>query len=197
MNAQTARRRARTTIIGAAGLALLAVAVAACGGGTGSGGKTATAAARQPAGQSTTAPATTATPQASETASGDTAGQAETITAKPVPASGLKGVDGASLTQYLTDEDGNTLYLFKNDVANSGKSAVPATIAASWPPVTTTGAPVAGSGITASALGTFTGPDGKTWVTYNGRPLYYFAGDTAPGDTKGDGLGGIWFAVAP
>ena len=36
-------------------------------------------------------------------------------------------------------------------------------------------------------------PDGKTQVTYNGHPLYYFASDTAAGDAKGNGYGGIWF----
>jgi len=33
-------------------------------------------------------------------------------------------------------------------------------------------------------------------VTYNHWPLYYFAGDSAAGDTKGQGKNGTWF-VAP
>jgi hypothetical protein len=32
-------------------------------------------------------------------------------------------------------------------------------------------------------------------VTYGGRPLYYFAGDAKAGDTNGQGVRGVWFAV--
>ena len=39
--------------------------------------------------------------------------------------------------------------------------------------------------------------DGREQVTYNGLPLYYFANDKAPGDTKGQGVGGVWFVAAP
>ncbi len=37
-------------------------------------------------------------------------------------------------------------------------------------------------------------------VTYNGHPLYYYVGDTNPGDTNGEQLnqfGGLWYAVSP
>jgi predicted lipoprotein with Yx(FWY)xxD motif len=37
--------------------------------------------------------------------------------------------------------------------------------------------------------------NGSSQVTYGGRPLYYFAGDAKPGDTNGQGVGGLWFAV--
>ena len=43
----------------------------------------------------------------------------------------------------------------------------------------------------------FTRSDGGKQVAYNGRPLYFFAGDTAPGDTKGQGLNDVWFVAAP
>lgn len=39
--------------------------------------------------------------------------------------------------------------------------------------------------------------DGKKQVTLNGKPLYTFAGDTVPGDVKGDGLGGVWHLARP
>jgi predicted lipoprotein with Yx(FWY)xxD motif len=39
--------------------------------------------------------------------------------------------------------------------------------------------------------------NGTTQVAFNGHPLYYFSGDTAPGDTKGQGVMNIWFLVAP
>ena len=48
-------------------------------------------------------------------------------------------------------------------------------------------------------LGTTTRSDGGKQVTYNGHPLYLFAGDNAPGDTNGQGFdafGGSWFALS-
>ncbi|WP_459281830.1 COG4315 family predicted lipoprotein [Arthrobacter sp. TMN-37] len=38
-------------------------------------------------------------------------------------------------------------------------------------------------------------PDGTCQVTLGGWPVYYFAGDTAPGDALGQGIGGTWFTV--
>jgi predicted lipoprotein with Yx(FWY)xxD motif len=46
-------------------------------------------------------------------------------------------------------------------------------------------------------LGVITRTDGTKQVTYGGHPLYYFAGDTAPGQTKGQGVGGTWFLIGP
>ena len=53
----------------------------------------------------------------------------------------------------------------------------------------------AGEGIDASLLATAEHPAGGTQVTYGGWPLYYFAGDAAPGDTNGQGSGDVWFAL--
>ncbi len=38
-------------------------------------------------------------------------------------------------------------------------------------------------------------PDGSEQITYNGHPLYLFSGDTAPGDTTGQGVGDVWYVV--
>ncbi len=59
-----------------------------------------------------------------------------------------------------------------------------------WPPLLTTGAPTAGSGVTASMLGTTKRTDGTTQVTYNGWPLYYYVSDKAAGDTTGENVQG-------
>ena len=56
---------------------------------------------------------------------------------------------------------------------------------------------MAGAGVDATLLGTITRDDGSTQVTYNGWPLYYFHEDAAPGDTNGQGVGGVWFLVSP
>ena len=99
---------------------------------------------------------------------------------------------------YLTDGTGRTLYLF---AADTGRTSVcTGTCAVYWPPLTTTGAPVAGSGATSSMLSTFKRADGSTQVDYNGHPLYYYASDQAPGQMTGQGLnlsGGLWWLVSP
>ena len=32
-------------------------------------------------------------------------------------------------------------------------------------------------------------------MTYDGRPLYHFAGDAKPGDTNGQAVGNVWFVL--
>jgi predicted lipoprotein with Yx(FWY)xxD motif len=49
--------------------------------------------------------------------------------------------------------------------------------------------------VEASLLSTSKQANGSSQVTYGGKPLYYFAGDKAPGDTKGQGLNGVWWVV--
>jgi hypothetical protein len=65
-----------------------------------------------------------------------------------------------------------------------------------WPRAT----PTAGTGLTASKLGTITRSDGNQQVTYNGHPLYLYVGDKKPGDVTGQGVtafGAAWFALTP
>ena len=101
----------------------------------------------------------------------------------------------ATLGSFLTDSNGMTLYLYTQDTANT--STCTGSCAASWPPFLTNGAPVAGTGVTASMLGTITRADGTTQVTYNGFPLYYSNQDTAAGATNGEGVGSNWYVMTP
>jgi len=104
----------------------------------------------------------------------------------------------AKLGTILVDGSGKTVYLFVAD--KSTASTCYTSCATIWPPVLTTGAPVAGSGATASLLGTTTRTDGKVEVTYAGHPLYYFIQDKKAGDTTGqgvDGFGGLWWVLSP
>jgi predicted lipoprotein with Yx(FWY)xxD motif len=91
-----------------------------------------------------------------------------------------------------------TVYLFEAD--KGGQSACSGACAASWPPVTTAARPQTGGPASASHLGTISRTDGTKQVTYNGHPLYFYAGDTATGDTNGQGLndfGAGWYVLTP
>lgn len=96
----------------------------------------------------------------------------------------------------LVGPSGHTLYFNTVDTAASIRCT--AACAAEWPPLT--GAVTAGSGVKQGDLATAKRADGSAQVTYLGHPLYYFAGDSAPGDKKGNGLkdqGGEWYATTP
>ena len=88
-----------------------------------------------------------------------------------------------------------SLYLYTKDTAGSGASTCYGSCATAWPPLLTTGKPVAGSGVDMSKFGTLTRTDGTTQVTYNGWPLYYYSKDMAPGDTLGQGVGSVWYVI--
>jgi predicted lipoprotein with Yx(FWY)xxD motif len=98
---------------------------------------------------------------------------------------------------FLVDDQGRALYLFTNDTQNSGTSAcTDAECMAEWPALVVAAAPTAGEGVDAAMLGTITREDGTMQATYNGWPLYYFAGDTGPGDINGQAMEGVWFLVS-
>jgi predicted lipoprotein with Yx(FWY)xxD motif len=104
----------------------------------------------------------------------------------------------SNLGKILVNSQGRTLYLFQKDSGTT--SSCTGACAAAWPPLRANGQPTVGSGANASMVGTTTRSDGNPQVTYNGHPLYLYAGDKNPGDTNGQGLtafGGGWFAVSP
>jgi len=101
----------------------------------------------------------------------------------------------ADLGDFLTDAEGNSLYLFTNDEA--GVSNCADTCAENWPPLLLEeGDPTGGEGVTGT-LAVIERADGGRQVTYNDQPLYYFAADAAAGDTTGQGVNDVWFIVAP
>jgi predicted lipoprotein with Yx(FWY)xxD motif len=101
----------------------------------------------------------------------------------------------AKLSKLLVGDKGMTLYMFTKDGPN--QSNCNADCLAKWPPLLTQGSPTLGEGVDASLVGTASLPDGSKIVTYNKMPLYYFAGDTKAGDTKGEGVGSVWFVISP
>jgi len=129
----------------------------------------------------TSAPATTA---AQTTASSSDSGP-ETIKVKR-----------SGLGTILADGEGKTVYLFEKDRGTA--STCSGACAQAWPPVTTDGAPKAGSGIQSALLSTSRRSDGTTQVVYGGHPLYYFVKDRDAGDAYGqgiDGFGAEWYVL--
>jgi predicted lipoprotein with Yx(FWY)xxD motif len=99
---------------------------------------------------------------------------------------------------YLTDEQGRSVYIFKADSKNNATCYD--ACAQAWPPVVTRGEPQAGEGAERQMLGTIERKDGSRQVTYNGWPLYYFVKDKQPGDINGqdvNAFGAEWYLLTP
>jgi predicted lipoprotein with Yx(FWY)xxD motif len=97
---------------------------------------------------------------------------------------------------FLTDGSGRAVYLWTKDAMNS--SACSGACAGAWPPVTATGAVTASGGVNKADLSTITRSGGAKQVVYDGHPLYYFSGDSGPGQVNGqgsDGFGAKWWLV--
>lgn len=106
----------------------------------------------------------------------------------------LRATLSDTLGPILVDSEGTPVYLFTSDTQNGdGSACSDAECTAEWPPVTTSGSPVAGAGVIQNLLGTITREDGTLQVTYNGWPLYYSASGTA----NDHGAEGAWFLVTP
>lgn len=163
-------------------LAVFAFLVAACGGGEG--GATTTEAPDDTPITTTQSPTTTVAEMTTTTA-GD-----ETSTTEAEMMDGVHASE-TDLGTILVDAEGFTLYIFTNDI--NGTSTCYETCAATWPPVP--GDVTISSDLDASIFGTTTRDDGSEQLTVNGMPLYLYAPDTEPGDTAGQGLGGVWFVV--
>lgn len=152
-------------------LLVIALFSAACSAGAGATSAPTTA----PTSAATAAP--TAAPTSAATAA-PTAAAAETV---------ALATDG-----YLVGPDGMSLYTF--DVDDPGVSNCEAECLANWPALTVVSADdlTVGAGLDDSAFSTISRSDGTLQVAFNDMPLYYFIGDSAPGDTNGDGVNDVW-----
>jgi predicted lipoprotein with Yx(FWY)xxD motif len=95
----------------------------------------------------------------------------------------------------LFDSNKQAIYIFERDAPN--KTACYGECAQDWPPVFTDGAPRAADGVRAALLGTIKRRDGRTQVTYAGRPLYFYSHED-PGVVLCHNVnlnGGYWWAV--
>jgi predicted lipoprotein with Yx(FWY)xxD motif len=149
---------------------VLVMGVSACGGTTSTGPTPSTP---------TTAPTMAPTP---------TSTTAGTFTVQTVQAT----VKGKAMTT-LTNAQGRTLYYFTADLAS--KTMCTGACAKTWLPLlfTGTGTPTASTSLP-GVLGVLKNANGHQ-IIYNGHPLYTFSGDTAAGQTKGEGLSGKWFVA--
>ena len=192
-----ARLARRLSAIGVAGVLLLA----ACGDDDDDDAADTTTAAADvattPAAPDTTAaaPDTTAGADTTTAAGADTTSAAGADTT--AAASGDVTVASAEteIGAVLVDANGLTLYGFLNDTA--GEPTCTADCAGAWPPALVEGEPVLGEGLDASVFTVVEHPEEGSMLKAGDWPLYTFAGDAAPGETNGQGSGGVWFAVAP
>ena len=163
------------------GLGLLVPLLAACG------PSATTPGSAYGTGSTSASPMTSASSgsAASMGASGTSAGTAKTVTLT---------IKTTKIGKVLADAKGDTLYWYSKDMRN-GPSTCTGGCLSAWPAVA--GKPVAAMGIAfAGRLGEVTDAGGTVQATYNGYPIYTYSGDMAPGETAGNGVGGVWHVIS-
>ena len=133
----------------------------------------------------------------------DDSGDGSATTAAPAPTPTTEAaagttiqVDDSEFGKVLFDGDRMPIYLFEKEKGKTSECY--GECATAWPPVLTDGEPQAGKGAKANLLGTTKRDDGKTQVTYNGHPLYYY--EEPPGAVTCHNVyefGGTWLVVTP
>jgi len=171
-------------------LAVAALIIAGCGGGGGDSTNSGGSSGGKSAGDNQDAASKTSRygGGGKSTSTGETSGGDGIVSAAKV----------GDLGTILVDSQGLTLYDFHKD--KGGESTCYDACAAAWPPLLTEGNPQAQGPAERSMLGTTKRKDGTLQVTYNGWPLYTYAGDQAPGEANGndiDQFGAEWYALQP
>lgn len=136
--------------------------------------------------------ATTATTADAVSTTATTAATTTTAAAEPTAGADV-AIATTGIGDVLVDADGLTLYFFKPD--SEATAACTEGCAQAWPPLAVDGDPAGGDGVDPALLATAAREDGSTQVIYNGHRLYRYSGDKAPGDTTGQGVGDVWYAV--
>jgi predicted lipoprotein with Yx(FWY)xxD motif len=136
-----------------------------------------------------------AQPQAPPATPPPTTAASATPVSTPLPDT-IRVIPNPAYGQILADANGRTLYYFTKDTPFSEKSVCTLGCPGAWPPFNAATVKVSPP-LRASDFGTITRGDGSKQSTYLGWPLYYYAFDTAPGDTKGYGVNGFWFVMGP
>ena len=102
----------------------------------------------------------------------------------------------SSLGEILVDGQGRTVYGFTPDIDKGGEVTCYDTCAGNWPPLVAPDEITVGEGLDDSDFTAVPRTDDKgDQVSVGDIPLYYFAGDSGPGQTNGQNVGGKWFVV--
>ena len=100
--------------------------------------------------------------------------------------------------KVLVDSSGFTVFRFSKDPRNSDTCVKISGCTNLWPPLMSSGRPVAGPGVRSALLSTIKLPGGGRQVTYAGHPLYRYSAATEKGETGYVGaqqFGGSWYAL--
>jgi predicted lipoprotein with Yx(FWY)xxD motif len=100
----------------------------------------------------------------------------------------VSSADKAKVGRVVVDAEGRTLYRFTAEA--QGRPVCSGSCVSTWPPATVTSA----SGLPAH-VATVKRDDGALQLTYDGHPLYRYAGDGSTADANGEGVGGQWYAI--
>ncbi len=188
----------------ATGIGSLVLLLAACGGSSGSTPAAGSGSAPASSGSSGAAPASSATVAATATknAASSTASAKPHHSAQPQATTGgvsfppvgttVMVVQRSSVGFVLAEASGFVVYTYDKDT-KGGAPTCTGSCATAWPPVT--GTPKAGPADTfPGTFGVVKGAGGVEQITYNGLPLYTFAG-AKPLSVAGNGVGGVWHVV--
>ena len=148
-------------------------------------------------GAAATAPADTSATAATEmpaATTGDSGAPTESVAAVSGPF--VQVAESDEYGPILVDSACRTLYAFTQDV--DGEPTCVDDCAVNWPPLLVTDAavPPLADELDPTLFVIVEHPDGSM-LKVGDWPLYYFAADTAPGQTNGQGVGGVWWLVAP
>ncbi len=113
------------------------------------------------------------------------------------PVAKLQAGQSPGLGSIVTDQNGFTLYRFAKDPIDPPASNCAQQCASTWPPALVSGGDLTVNGLSDALVGTITRADGSRQLTIGGHPVYRYAQDQAPGETRGQGVGQTWFAVTP
>jgi predicted lipoprotein with Yx(FWY)xxD motif len=134
----------------------------------------------------------------STTAAPAPAALSASMAATPETGTVLSANSTDKLGTVVVDGQGYTLYRFDKDTAKPPASNCGGECAQKFPPVLATpGTPLTVEGVNQEVVGTINRPDGSIQLTLGGWPVYRYSGDTQPGATSGQGVGGSWAAVTP
>jgi predicted lipoprotein with Yx(FWY)xxD motif len=119
-----------------------------------------------------------------------------TTEAKPKQRGPKLKVMDSDYGRILFNGRGRALYLFTSD---SGKTSnCSGDCAVAWPPYIVKAKPRAGKGVKPGLIGTTRRTDGRLQATYGGHPIYFYEGDTKPGQVLCQAVyefGGFWYVL--